>query len=182
MRSGIRLMIVLAAIVALSIAPVAKAIEATPMPDIIGDPIGLVFPQAADGDRATYQGNLRIYMSEPTSRYTDLNGVKYGFGFLNWAGNVGVNILDGEVFTWQTTWDASSNGGFNGVTVGNICAQAILSDPTPHTQYSDPPTGAPFFAYWTDAAAQAIPGAPGQNSTAEGTTHTVFVEEGTQKY
>ncbi len=182
MKNGIRLLVGTALLAAMLICSAVLAAGPTPIPELaIGEVAGPVFPESIDGNRATYQGNLRIWMSEPVSRYKDLYNAPYAFGFLNWAGDVGVTINDGEVYTWTTTWDASADGGFTAVTEGNICAQAVLSDPTPHTAYSDPPSGNPFFAYYVDAAAQAIPGQAGQNVAGNG-THTVFVEEGTQKY
>jgi hypothetical protein len=180
MKSGIRLTVVLALIVALAVTPVAMAIEATPAPDYIGDPVELVQP-VASGGRDVYQGTLRIFMSEPESRYTDLNNVPYAFGFLRFADVVGLNINTGEIYEHNVQWDAS-NAGFSGVDSDNIVAQAVCFDPTPHTNYSDPPSGAPFFAYWADGAAMAAPGVPGQDFKSVDFTHTVFIEECTQKY
>ena len=180
MRSGIRLTISFVLIAALLITPAVMAIDATPMPERIGDPVEVVQP-VTSGGKDTYQGTLRIYMSEPVSRYSDYYNAKYEFGFLGWAAIQGLNINTGETYTHQVTWDAG-NAGFSGVDPDNIVAQAVVFDPTPHTAYSDPPTGRPFFAYWADAAAQATPGAPGQNVSNLDFTHTVFVEEVTQKY
>ncbi len=181
MRSGIRLTVSFVLIAALLITPAAMAIDATPAPEYNGDPIEIVQPVTSGGDRDTYTGTLRIFMSEPESRYTDNYGAKYEFGFLRFADVVGLNINTGEVYTHEVTWDAS-DAGFTGVDPDNIVAQAVCFDPTPHTNYSDPPTGAPFFAYWADAAAQAAPGVPGQDFKSVDFTHTVFIEECTQKY
>ncbi len=181
MRSGIRSTVSFVLIAALLITPAAMAIDVSLAPEYIGDPIEIVQPVASGGDRDTYTGTLRIFMSEPESRYTDQGGKKYEFGFLRFADVAGLNINTGEVYTHEVTWDAS-NAGFTGVNPDNIVAQAVCFDPTPHTNYSDPPTGAPFFAYWADAAAQAAPGVPGQDFKSVDFTHTVFIEECTQKY
>ncbi len=135
MRSGIRLTVSFILIAALLITPAAMAIDATPAPEYNGDPIEIVQPVASGGDRDTYQGTLRIFMSEPESRYTDQGGKKYEFGFLRFADVVGLNINTGEVYTHEVTWDAS-NAGFTGVDPDNIVAQAVCFDPTPHTNYS----------------------------------------------
>ncbi len=175
MRNGIRLTVRFVLIVALLITPAAMAIDATPAPEYIGDPVEVV-QSVTSGDRDTYQGTLRIFMSEPVSRYKDADNDPYEFGFLRFADVVGLNINTGEVYTHEVTWDAS-NAGFSGVDPDNIIAQAVAFDPTPHMQYSDPPTGNPFYAYWADAAAQAAPGQIGQDVSNLDFTHTVFIEE-----
>ncbi|MDH3892257.1 MAG: hypothetical protein OEV49_14360 [candidate division Zixibacteria bacterium] len=181
MKSGIRFAVVLALIVAISIMPMAQAFDATPVPELIGDPIELVQP-VSGGEKSLYQGTLRIYMSEPVSRYTDLNNDNYAFGMLDWAGpTVTLSINDLEVYTHVVQWDASDNG-FYSIDPDNLVAQSVVFNATPYTQYSDPPSGNPFFAYWAEAAAMAAPGAPGQNISNQDYTHTVFVEELTQKY
>ena len=180
MKNGIRLAILLALGWAVSIAPVAMAIDATPVPELIGDPIEVVQPTMGGDD--LYQGTLRIIMSEPTSRYTDLNNDKYAFGMLDWAGPTQtLNIADGGLYSYQVQWDASVNG-FGGVYPDNFVAQAVVAEGTPYTQYADPPSGNAFFAYWVNAAAQASVDLPGQDFKSVDFTHTVYVEELTQKY
>lgn len=180
MKTGMKLAIVFALIWVVSVAPIAMAIEASPVPKLIGDPVEMVQSVSGDGDRELYQGRLRIYMSEPVSRYTDLYNDNYGYGMLDWAGpTVTLSINDGAVFTYQVQWDASSSG-FS-VDPDNLVAQAVVFNSTAHAQYSDPPSGSPFFAYWADAAAQAAPGVPGQDFKSVDFTHTVFIEELTQK-
>lgn len=181
MKSGIRFAVGFAFLVAMLITPSAMAIDATPVPEFIGDPIEIVQPVLTGGEKAGYQGTLRIYMSEPFSRYTDLYDDNYAFGLLDWAENpVTLNIGDGVLLTHNVQWDAS-NAGFV-VDPDNLVAQAVVSNGTPYMQYSDPPGGAAFWAYWADAAAQAAPGVPGQNLSNQDFTHTVFIEELTQKY
>ena len=179
MRSSIRLTVSFAFIVAMLITPATMAIDATPVAAYIGEPIEIVQPATSDS-KDTYQGTMRIFISEPESRYTDFYGAKYQFGFLDWGAIQALNINTGEVYTHVVTWDAS-DAGFTGVNPDNIVAQAVLFNSTPYTNYSDPPTRNPFFAYWVDAAAQALPGFPGQNISDLDFTHTVFVEKVTQK-
>lgn len=179
MRSGIRSTVSFVLIAALLITPAAMAIDVSLAPEYVGDPIEIVQPVASGSDRDTYTGTLRIAISEPVSRYVDQTQNHWEFGFLGWAAIQGLNIADGAVYTHNVHWDASS-AGYGGVDPENIVAQAVAFDPTPHTQYSDPPTGNPFFAYWTDAAAMAAPGVPGQDFKSVDFTHTVFVEKVTQ--
>lgn len=181
MKSGIRFTVGFAFVVAMLITPAAMAIDATPVPEYTGETIEIVQPVSGGGDKAQYQGTLRIYMSEPFSRYTDLYDDNYAFGLLDWAGNtMTLNINDGELYTHNVQWDASSSGFV--VDPDNLVAQAIVFNGTPYIQYADPPSGAAFWAYWTEAAAQAAPGVPGQNLSNNDFTHTVFIEELTQKY
>lgn len=181
MKSGNRFMIGFALLMAMLITPATMATDATPVPEFIGNPIQIVQPVFSGGEKAGYQGSLRIYMSEPFSRYTDLFDDNYAFGLLAWAGNiVTLNIGVGVLFTHQVQWDAS-NAGFS-VDPDNLVAQAIVFNGTPYIQYSNPPSGNAFWAYWADAAAQAAPGVPGQDFKSVDFTHTVFIEELTQKY
>lgn len=179
MKSGIRFTVGFAFLAAMLITPVAMADDATPAPVYTGEPIEIVQP-VTSGGRDLYQGTLRIFMSEPVSRYKDAANDPYEFGFLRFADVVGLNINTGEVYTHEVTWDAS-NAGFTGVDPDNIVAQAVCFDPTPYTNYSDPPSGNPFFAYWADAAAMAAPGVPGQDLKNGDFTHTVYIEECTAR-
>lgn len=179
MKNGIGLTVGFAFLLAMLITPAAMAVENAKLsPATTGELIEIV-PAAASGGRDLYQGTLRIYMSEPVSRYRDYNNARYEFGFLDFAAVQGLAIADGEVYTHEVTWDASVSG-FTGVDPDNIIAQVAVFNPTPYTAYSNPPSGAPFFAYWTDAAAEATPGVPGQNVENQDFTHTVFVEEATR--
>ena len=180
MRSGIRSTVSFVLIAALLITPAAIAIDVSLAPEYVGDPIEIVQPVASGSDRDTYTGTMRIFMSEPVSRYLDNQTRPYEFGFLDFAVVQGLSINTGEVYTHEVTWDAS-NSGFTGVDPDNIMAQVALYDPTPHTAYSVPPSGSPFFAYYVDAAAQATPGVPGQNVSNPDFTHTVFIEEATRR-
>ena len=179
MKSGIRLTVGFAFLLAMLVTPAVMAFDATPLPAYEGEQIEIVQP--VTGGDALYQGTLRIFMSEPVSRYTDLDGNKYGYGMLDWGCPIQtLNIGDGTIYTYQSQWDASDNG-FS-VDSDNLVAQAVVFNGTPYIQYSDPPGGNSFWAYWADAAAMAAPGVPGQDFKSVDFTHTVFVEELTQKY
>jgi len=138
-------------------------------------------PLSANGERIGFRGKLRIYMVEPESRYLDWDGFHFGFGFLCWAGGpVGLSIDAGESFSHSVIWDASQ-AGFYGVQPDNIMVQAVCFDSASFTNFSDPPNGAPFDAYFAHASAQASPGLPGQNIRGgPDSTHTVFLEEITE--
>ena len=178
MRAHTKFTVSFAFILAMLITPAVMATNATPVQSNYIEPDVMVQPTTGDS-KDVYQGTMRIYMVEPFSRYVDGNNNNYQFGFLDYATIQGLNINTGEVYTHVVEWDASDSG-FTGVDPDNIMAQAVLFGPDPYVNYSDPPTGAPFFAYWTDAAAQATPTLPGQDFKSVDFTHTVFLEEMTR--
>lgn len=123
-----------------------------------------------------YEGTLRVYIVEPDSRWNDRNGFPYRYGFLDWAIVTDVTV-DSDPVVETASWDASANG-FNGVTSDNIMVIAVLFNAAGETIDAVPPSGRFFTAHQVDAAAAALPGTSGSNSTGDGYTHTVFLEEG----
>ncbi|MDF1545901.1 MAG: hypothetical protein P1R58_12475 [bacterium] len=151
-------------------------------PSLLTDGPGAPPPlPTADGDKASYTGTIKLHIVEPTSRWRDENNHTYEFGLLDYALVQGFTVADGATWEAETTWNSILNG-MGSIAENNIMVQAVVFNPTPMSGYSDPPTGSPFTAYYTDAAAEAIVGVPGYNSTAAGHTHTVFVEEGTASW
>jgi thiol-disulfide isomerase/thioredoxin len=67
------------------------------------------------------------------------------------------------------------------VTEANAMVIAAVFNSEKNQGYANPPSSKPFWAYYTDASAAAIPGHTGYNTVnpAMAFTHTVFVEEGT---
>ncbi|RKX24505.1 MAG: hypothetical protein DRP45_08045 [Candidatus Zixiibacteriota bacterium] len=128
--------------------------------------------------RDDHSGNLVVYMVEPYSRWVDAEGTNFGFGFLNFAMDQLLTIPYGTVWEHTMHWDAAAVG-YGSVQDTNIMAIAVMFDTLPHQTDAFPPYEQWFNAYYVDAAAAATPGQPGQNETAPGFTHTVFVEEGT---
>jgi len=125
-----------------------------------------------------YQGTVRVYIVEPVSRYLDFDNDPYAFGLLDFGMLETVNIADGTVWEHSETWDASV-AGFTGITETNIQAHVVVFDDDFVTEDSYPPNNHWFSAYYVDAATTATPDTNGQNQTATGFTHTVFIEEGT---
>jgi len=144
-------------------------------------------PQAVAKDaKVNYGGTLRVFVVEPTSRWQDSEYKKYDFGFLSFAIEQPISVPYGETVNYQATWngnDFTYAAGppaltFGDVTEGNIMVMAVVYNDDPVTAYSNPPTGAPFLAYYVDAAASATPGHTGYNTTTPTSTHTMFIEEG----
>lgn len=121
---------------------------------------------------APYTGRLRIYITEPVSRWNMYNGQPYHFGFLGFAYNGAISIDAGDTYTNSWTWNGD-------VSESNVMVMAVVFNSESHQGYANPPSGNPFTAYYTDATAAATPGNTGYNVVNEDFTHTVFVEEAT---
>ncbi|MFQ5454274.1 MAG: hypothetical protein ACE5D6_08825 [Candidatus Zixiibacteriota bacterium] len=147
--------------------------EASPASTVI-EPV----PELTGFDRAAYTGKVRIYIVEPTSRWQDSWGNDYEHALLDFALVVDVNIGDLSSWYQTVTWDGTA-AGFGDITESNIMAIAVAFNSTSYVEDAYPPYGYWFNAYYVDAAAEATPGVPGQNETATGFTHSVFLEEGT---
>jgi hypothetical protein len=128
---------------------------------------------------AAYEGGVTVYVVEKTSRWTDGNGVHYGFGFLDFGAIEAISIDNKDRWSGDFTWNPSA-AGYGDVTSGNIMVIAVVTTDTAVMTDAAPPEGYWFNAYYVDAAAAATPGKPGENETAAGFTHTVFIEEGTE--
>jgi PKD repeat protein len=93
----------------------------------------------------SYQGRLRVYLTEINSRWSDYNGKPYHFGFLDYMVNEEVSIpTDGQI-TRSNVTDAT------GLYPTNLMVIAGVFNSTKHQGYSNPPSGNPFDAYYTDA-------------------------------
>ena len=80
---------------------------------------------------SSYEGTLKIYIVEPTSRWNDNDGEPYHFGFLDFAFNDALNIPLGDTFVEEITWDAYS-AGFTDVRENNLMAIAAVFSPLKH--------------------------------------------------
>lgn len=150
----------------------AQTVE-TQMPNNSGDQ-----PLTA-GEKSAYVGNFRIYVVEPQARWKDNDNAPYHYGFLGFALNEDI-VLTGAPYTGSVVWDADDYTPTYSLNSSNIeVIGVVFNKNESHQAYSDPPSGYPFTAYYSDACAAATPGHPGSNSTDGGFTHTVFLEEGT---
>jgi len=123
-----------------------------------------------------YTGWVRLFVTESTARWKDYNNNPYHFGFLDFALDSAITLPDQSRFHRVAYWDCTS-AGWSGVTENNVTVIAAVYNSEPHLAYSDPPTGAPFSAYYTDATAAAQPGTADSNNTDPSSSHTVFVLE-----
>ena len=127
--------------------------------------------------RAEYTGTIRVYINEPTSRWWDNAGQRYHFGFLDWGLVEAITVPDGGVWTHEIEWKPVT-AGWSGVSDTNIQATVAIFNSAGYTADAYPGQGYWFTAHNADAAAAARPGQVGWNSTAQGFTHTVFIEQG----
>lgn len=134
--------------------------------------------QTVDGSRATYDGTLRVYIVEPLSpRWRDDNNRQYENGFLDWSTVESISVPDGGTHYSIATWTAPS--AYQNITADNIGAIGVVFNDTGVVNDAYPPYGYWFTAYYADGCAYGLPGLTGFNSAEHGTTHTVFIEEGT---
>ena len=127
---------------------------------------GNALPTSALDGPPYWDGTIKIYVVEETSSlgWYDHNGSLYDFPFLAFALNTPMTLND-SIWDTTVTWDGSVFG-YGSLREDNIAVQAVLFSAS---------DGYPA------AAAMAYPGVPGSNyaNSDSGTTHTVFVEEGT---
>ncbi|HOZ08632.1 MAG TPA: hypothetical protein PKW75_10135, partial [candidate division Zixibacteria bacterium] len=130
----------------------------------------------ADGSpKAPFSGALRLYVVEPESRWDDADGLPYHFATIDIALDTSIALNDGDRYVRSRFWEGTTWA----MTEQNAMVIAVLFEGTPHTAYSDPPSGGVFNAYYAEAAAYARPGFCDSNNTSGNSTHTVFIEEGT---
>lgn len=129
-------------------------------------------------DAHTYNGYLRIYVVEPTSRYKDYYNTAYSFGTLDIPFNQAITVGYSDTVTKAFTWTGTTYAPLN---PANIMIIAVVSNGTGHAaNCGDASNPGPFTAYWVDASAVATPGVPGIDSTTGAYTHHTFVDEATQ--
>ncbi|HDN51503.1 MAG TPA: hypothetical protein ENG06_07015 [Thermoplasmatales archaeon] len=109
-----------------------------------------------NNENVEYDGILKVYMVEPTSRWNNDAGEPYHFGFLGYAVNEAVTLAAGEQVENTVVWNASHHG--YEIHRDNIMAIAVVFDSAGNTSYSDPPdNNHPFVAHYVDACTAGKP-------------------------
>lgn len=122
-----------------------------------------------------YEGYLRVYVTEITSRWNGSDGNPFHFGFLGFAFNEKISINYNDTYENNITWNATE-AEYPGIQEDNIMIFAAIFNSEQQQGYADPPDSNSFDAYYLDAFAAATPNNPGNNTVTEGFTHTVFCE------
>ena len=82
-----------------------------------------------------YNGQLRVYIVEPVSRWYNADNDPYHFGLLDFAIDEELSIEFQDTYTNQVTWDASE-AGYSQVSENNIMVIATVFNPIKHKKYS----------------------------------------------
>jgi thiol-disulfide isomerase/thioredoxin len=111
-----------------------------------------------NNEATSYPGKLRIYVVEFVSTlWNDYNGNPYNHAFLDFAVNQVINIPAGDTLSNTVTWNGAT-AGYPNVKQDNLQVILAVFGNTPHQSYSDPPSGNPFSAYYSDECIAAVPG------------------------
>jgi hypothetical protein len=103
-----------------------------------------------NNNETDYPGHLHIYVLELESTlWNDYSGTPYHHAFLDFAVNEDITIAAGDTISDTVTWDGAA-AGYPGITQNNIQVILAVFGDTPHQSYSDPPSGNPFWAYYSD--------------------------------
>ena len=104
-----------------------------------------------------YPGRLRIYVIELESTYwDDYSGNPYYHAFLDFAENKAIDIPAGDTISDTIVWDGVE-AGYSDISSDNIQVILAVFDDEAHEGYSDPPSGNPFSAYYSDECVAAEP-------------------------
>jgi len=76
-----------------------------------------------------FNGRLRAYIVEKTSRWQTSSGADYHFGLLDYAYNSELSLDPGEAYYETTTWDGAAHG-FGDISSNNIMIIAAVFDET----------------------------------------------------
>jgi hypothetical protein len=133
--------------------------------------------QTANGrdiDSHQYKGTLRLFVSEPVSRYSNDLGQPHLHGVLGIPLDLAITLDYPDTLKGDIVYNDADMSESNIEVIGAVYEFAG------HTNYSNPPSGNPFTAHWVDAATVGTPGNPGVDAATPPYTHTVFVEYATR--
>jgi hypothetical protein len=120
-----------------------------------------------NNEKQSYDGYLRVYITEINSRWNDYDNNPYHFGFLDYAFNESISISKENEITKEITWDGKERG-YGDINKDNIMVIASVFNGEKHTGYAYPPNGNPFDAYYVDATTAAKPEKEVKPSTLKG--------------
>jgi len=133
------------------------------VPDLVGEVNAMWLGNAKidisisveNNDNNDYPGTLMVYVVELISRWTDYNNQPYGHALLDFPWEQSIDIDSGDTLEDNKVWDGAA-AGYSDIEPDNIQVILVVFDDTPHTSYSDPPSGNPFNAYYADETVAAL--------------------------
>lgn len=128
-------------------------------------------------EKATYDGILTVFVTEPQSRYWDANGFQYNHGFLDIVMEEPITLPDNGRWDHEIVWNGAA-AGFADVDKENVEVIAVIHRLDSVENDAWPPYGFYFYSHYADAAAMARPEQIGFDQAVGGYTHTVLVEAG----
>jgi len=126
-------------------------------------------------DKDSYTGRVRVFMVEPLSRWTDVVGFNFNYGFLDFALDEYVDIEEKTTQSWSSTWDTDL-AGYGDIQEDNIMAIAVVYNSDWYSTDAYPPNEYWFNAHYVDAAVGATPSFFISPEPSPDFTHTVFTE------
>jgi hypothetical protein len=110
-------------------------------------------------ESASYNGHIRVYVTEveSTMGWNDTVGHPYTFPLLDYAFNQDISIASSGTWAGSLTWDGHDHhdgqgNDFGNIQFGNLEVIAAVFNSEIHQEFSDPPSGNPFDAYYVDDA------------------------------
>jgi hypothetical protein len=122
----------------------------------LGDAEMQITYNVQNNEVTNYPGKLRIYVQELESRWNDYSGNPYHHALIDMAKNIVIDIPAGEAISDSFTWSGSA-AGYPDVIMENLQVILGVFDDEAHTGYSDPPSGNPFNAYYSDECIAVLP-------------------------
>jgi hypothetical protein len=149
-----------------------------PADQVVSTPVSAML----SGERDTYEGTLRVFVTEIIGRWNDWDGNPFHNAFLSFALEEDFTLNETDSLTWQLGWNGNDYFDVHGVSYGdieesNIKVIAAVFDSDSYTGYSDPPSDHPFAVHEVDATAAAVCGKTGYNLNTSDFTHSVFVQD-----
>lgn len=140
-------------------------------------------PLLLSGDRATYTGTIRVFVTERVGRWSDNDGKPFHNAFLSFALQEDISLNETDSMTWSLVWNGSDyedvyGDPYDDLVESNIKVIAAVFNSASYPGSSDPPGGAIFQVHEIDAVAGARCGGTGHNLTFGTFTHSVLVQDG----
>jgi hypothetical protein len=140
-------------------------------------------PAPLSGDRATYTGTIRVFVTEKVGRWSDSQGKPFHNAFLSFALEEAISLNETDSMMWHLEWDGNDytdaeGDPYSDLVKSNIEVIAAVFNSASYPGSSDPPSGAMFNVHEIDAVAGAKCGGTGHNLTFGAFTHSVLVQDG----